>query len=88
MNPDRKIHPKSLLTESDQVMLYAREFGTSATNWQLYLAQQQDGRCVCDPEWVTDFWRGETMPPSHRLVHQHGCPRRKQWMQTERLFNP
>jgi len=87
LNPERKIHPKSLLTEKDQVMLYLVEKGTTTTNWQIFQAQQQDGRCVCDPQWVTFHWRGEHRRPSHRLVHDYGCPRRKPWMQTERLFS-
>jgi hypothetical protein len=85
---ERKIHPRSLLTEQDQIFLYAQQKGTVRTNWNIFQAQQQDGRCVCDPSWVTDRWRGADKSPSHRLVHAYGCPRRKPWMQAERLFNP
>lgn len=88
MNPDRKIHPKSLLTEEDQWTLYAQELGRATAIQQMWKAQYRDGRCVCDPQWVTHHWRGETKRPSHRLVHDYGCPRRKAWMQTEKLCNP
>jgi hypothetical protein len=87
MNPTEKIAPLSLLTRQDQVSLYMEEQGRDAAMRQTYFAMRRNGElCVCDPVWVTDFWRGPDRGPSHRLIHAFGCPRRKRWMQRERLF--
>jgi len=88
MIPDQKIHPRSLLTNADQIALYLADRGVTATEWQVFMAERRDGRCICDPRWVTHHWRGESKRPSHRLVHDYGCPRRKAWMQREQLCNP
>lgn len=74
-----KIAPGSLLTEADQIALYAAEKGIETTTRQVRAARLERRACVCATQKITRRWDGMRTPTS-RTVHEDTCPKYKAWM--------
>lgn len=76
---DAKIAPGSLLTEADQVALYAAEKGVETTTRQVRLGRLAQRKCVCTPSKVKKRWQNMDRPTT-RTIHKPDCPRFQSWM--------
>jgi len=79
-----KLHPRSLLTTDDQVELYRAQMGDEKTQRQTRLADNEAGRCTCEPTKVKRRWADTPDHALTRTVHEASCPRWKLWMSEAR----